>query len=134
MTNTSLYPNTFYRVSVKALIRDEKGRVLVLKENQDTWSLPGGGLDHGEEPEDGIRRELEEELGVKSVSILPKTSLTFYLAQKQSWLLWAVYEVTIVDKDFILGEGVTEARYIDLSELKNSTDIFEQQVVRASIP
>lgn|GEM_PF-2899482 len=35
-----MYPNTFYRVSVKAVIRDANDRVLVVKENQDTWSLP----------------------------------------------------------------------------------------------
>ena len=45
-----MYPNTFYRVSVKALIKNEQDQVLVIKENQDTWSLPGGGLDHGEDP------------------------------------------------------------------------------------
>lgn len=43
-----MYPNAFYRVSVKALIKDDSGNILVVKENQDTWSLPGGGLDHGE--------------------------------------------------------------------------------------
>ncbi len=60
-----MYPNTFYRVSVKALIRNKDGKVLVLKENQDTWSLPGGGLDHGEDPKSGILRELKEELGIE---------------------------------------------------------------------
>ena len=57
-----MYPNTFYRVSVKALIKDKDGRVLVLKENQATWSLPGGGIDHGEDAKLGIIRELKEEL------------------------------------------------------------------------
>ncbi|RYH58779.1 MAG: NUDIX hydrolase, partial [Alcaligenaceae bacterium] len=59
-----MYPNAFYRVSVKALIRDDAGNVLVVKENQDTWSLPGGGIDHGEVPEVALLRELKEELGV----------------------------------------------------------------------
>ena len=49
---TSSYPNTFYRVSVKALIKNSDGKILVLKENQDTWSLPGDELDHGEDPKD----------------------------------------------------------------------------------
>jgi len=134
MTQTSLYPNTFYRVSVKALVKDKGGRVLVLKENQDTWSLPGGGLDHGEMPEDGIRRELQEELGVSPTHAAPAKSLTFYLESRQSWLMWIVYEVSLASDDFTLGHGVTEALYIDLNELKDSQDIFEQQVVRASTP
>lgn len=42
-----MYPTTFYRVSVKALIKNDKNEILVVKESQDFWSLPGGGLDHG---------------------------------------------------------------------------------------
>lgn len=58
------YPNTFYRVSVKAVIRNEQGEVLVVKEHQDKWELPGGGLDHGESVHDCLKRELAEELNI----------------------------------------------------------------------
>lgn len=51
-----------YRVSVKAIIRDDQDRVFVAKEYEHDWSLPGGGVDHGEEPLDALRRELKEEL------------------------------------------------------------------------
>ncbi len=30
------------------------------------WTLPGGGLDHGEDPRDGARRELHEETGLEA--------------------------------------------------------------------
>lgn len=58
----SKYPNAYYRVSVKAIIRDDQDRVFVAKEYEHDWSLPGGGVDHGEEPLDALRRELKEEL------------------------------------------------------------------------
>lgn len=128
-----MFPNTFYRVSVKALIKDGTGKVLVVKENQDTWSLPGGGLDHGEDPEAGIVRELKEELGVESPRVKDVASVkTFYLEQKSAWLLWVVYEVEIDDEELTLGEGVTAVRFIDLLELKRSNDIFEQMVFAVS--
>lgn len=124
-----MYPNTFYRVSVKALIKDSQGRVLVVKENQDTWSLPGGGLDHGENPEEGIVRELREELGIERPLIKNvRTIKTFYLEQKSAWLLWLVYDVEIDATEFELGEGVTDARYTDVSELDRSEDVFEKMV------
>ena len=124
-----MYPSTFYRVSIKALIKDKAGKVLVLKENQDTWSLPGGGLDHGEDPKLGIVRELKEELGIENHYIKGVRSIkTFYLEPKSAWLLWIVYDVQVDVKDFTLGEGVTDAEYIDVSELEQSKDIFEKMV------
>jgi len=58
------YPSTFYRVSLKAIIRNEKGEVLVNKEQGRTsWGLPGGGWDHGESQLDCMKRELKEEIG-----------------------------------------------------------------------
>lgn len=124
-----MYPNTFYRVSVKALIKDRQGRVLVVKEDQDTWSLPGGGLDHGEDPKLGILRELEEELGANTAQINDIVTVkSFYLEAKSTWLLWVVYEVELGSEDFIFGEGVRAVEYIDISELQQSEDIFEKMV------
>jgi len=31
---------------------------------QGRWTLPGGGIDHGEEPRDAVRREVHEETGL----------------------------------------------------------------------
>lgn len=125
----SEYPNTFYRVSVKALIKNNEDKILVLKENQDTWSLPGGGLDHGENPIIGLKRELKEELNIEPTGIIvPHSIKTFYLESKRSWLMWVVFPVKLSVHDFILGDGVTSAKFIELVEIKNSTDIFEKLV------
>lgn len=52
-----------YRVSVKALIKDDEDRLLLIRETDGRWELPGGGLDHGEDPRKGLRREIAEETG-----------------------------------------------------------------------
>jgi ADP-ribose pyrophosphatase YjhB (NUDIX family) len=129
MSELTTYPNTFYRVSVKAFVTNDNGGVLVLKENQDTWSLPGGGLDHGEDPIVGLRRELKEELGIQAIdSITPLCIKTFYLESKQTWLMWVVFIAKTEVHNFELGEGVTAAQYINPAQLKDSTDIFEKLV------
>jgi len=128
-----MYPNTFYRVSVKALIRDTDGRILVVKENQDTWSLPGGGLDHGEDPTKGILRELYEELRIKRAEVRDVACVrTFYLEHKQAWLMWVVYDVKLSDAEFTFGEGVTDATFLDAETLAGSDDIFEKMVYEIS--
>lgn len=39
-----------------------------------------------------------------------------------------MYDVEVDTEDFALGEGVTDAQYVDISELEHSEDIFEKMV------
>lgn len=51
-----------FPVSIKAVLI-HGDRVVLLKNERDEWELPGGRLEPGESPEDGIAREIREELG-----------------------------------------------------------------------
>ena len=57
------------RVAAYALCRDDLGRMLLARVapgymGAGTWTLPGGGLDFGEDPMDAVIRELAEETGL----------------------------------------------------------------------
>jgi ADP-ribose pyrophosphatase YjhB (NUDIX family) len=53
------------RVSADVLLRDEQGRVLLVKPTyKPGWDLPGGMAEANESPDDAARRELKEELGL----------------------------------------------------------------------
>ena len=58
---------------VSVVITNLTGDVLLLKHSYgpDVWSLPGGGLARGENPEAAARREVREELGVELARIEP---------------------------------------------------------------
>jgi 8-oxo-dGTP diphosphatase len=58
------------RIGAYGLCRDGDGRVLLVRASArsvrpGTWFLPGGGIDHGEDPADAVVRELAEETGLR---------------------------------------------------------------------
>ena len=62
-------PVRLQRLAVYALVR-RRGDVLLtrisaLGAHPGAWTLPGGGLDHGESPRDAVARELREECGLE---------------------------------------------------------------------
>lgn len=57
--------SSLYRVAVKAIIIDSKKVLMVMEEDDDFWSFPGGGIVHGESVLKAIYRELEEECGLE---------------------------------------------------------------------
>jgi ADP-ribose pyrophosphatase YjhB (NUDIX family) len=61
-----------FRVTAGAVIVDEAGRVLLLKHvlrKGSGWGIPGGFLEQKEQPEEAIRRELREEVGLELKSV-----------------------------------------------------------------
>lgn len=50
--------------AVSAIIINENSQILFLKRSEKDdfmpggWDVPGGGLDYGEEPEEGLKREV----------------------------------------------------------------------------
>lgn len=54
------------RVAAYAVVTDDADRILLARWTEGrrvAWTMPGGGLEPGESPEDAVRRELREETG-----------------------------------------------------------------------
>ena len=57
-----------FTVSAAAIITNGRGDVLLLNHvirPTFGWGLPGGFIEHGEQPDEGIRREIREETGIE---------------------------------------------------------------------
>lgn len=57
-----------FTVTAGALVFDDAGRILLLEHvfrPDSGWGIPGGFLSPREQPEDGLRRELREEVGLE---------------------------------------------------------------------
>ena len=67
-------PQKRFRLSAKVVIRDDRGRCLLLKRspnskgNPGKWDLPGGKVDSSESFEEALLREVAEETGL-SISL-----------------------------------------------------------------
>lgn len=116
------YPQAMYRVSLKAIIRNEKDEVLVVREDGDDWSLPGGGVDHGEDVMTALKRELYEETLITSEFTANFVGIdTFYVEERQRWLMWIVYEVILPDGyKYGVGPDADEVAFMDISSFEGS--------------
>ena len=57
-----------FAVTAGAIVTDNRGRVLLLKHRfrpGSGWGMPGGFIEEGEQPEEALRRELREEIGLE---------------------------------------------------------------------
>lgn len=98
------HAQSFYRVSLKALIRNDKGEILMVSENHGDFSLPGGGMDYGETAHECLVRELHEEIALTSDFQEKLIHMqTRWLEHKQAWLMWLTYEIRYDTLEFSLG-------------------------------
>jgi 8-oxo-dGTP diphosphatase len=72
-----------------AVIVNENNEILILQRSMDDdflpgdWDIPGGGLDYGEEPEEGVKREVLEECGLEIEVGRPIKASTYYIGEIQ---------------------------------------------------
>ncbi len=115
--------NVWYRVSAKALIYNKKGEFLLVKEDNWVWDIPWGGLDHSENPQDCIKRELKEEmwLDVIEVSQNPKYFLTAHKpkSKKRPWIANIFYEVKVKNLDFTPSSECVAIDFFNKETVKN---------------
>lgn len=70
--------DSLYRVAVRALVV-QNDKILVVKEvDSKQWSIPGGGVDYGEDLKTGLLREIEEELGIAAESVSSDFQIVHY--------------------------------------------------------
>jgi putative (di)nucleoside polyphosphate hydrolase len=92
----SLDPATLpYRPGAGVMLVNRDGKVFVaqrLDSTLEAWQMPQGGLDEGEDPQDGALRELEEETGITrdKVEVIARCPepLTYELPAELVGKLW----------------------------------------------
>lgn len=127
------YLNAVYRVSIKAIIRNSNNEILVVKENSETWDLPGGGIDHGENYHEALQRELFEELNITSVFNKKFIKVeTIYNIKRDAWIMYLMFEITMDNLEYSNGIDVTESTFISPEVFKDSSNPYEKIIYKLS--
>lgn len=121
-------PNCFYRISIKALVLNEgRDKFLVCRESNNYWELPGGGLDWEVAPQEDLKREIMEEMGLNVLWIADNPS--YFLTGQQTTnpnikIANVIYECTLEHYNFRPSDECEEIKFIDAYDV-NSMQVFD---------
>lgn len=121
-----------YRISLKGLIKNSAGEVLVVKEaGRDWWDLPGGGMDHGEDIKLALAREMKEEVNMEGdfTYRIIAVDEPMYLEKHDFWQLRLIFEITPENMIFSAGDDSDEISFMK-SELLGSSERETERRVR----
>lgn len=127
--------DSLIRVTLKAVVLDGDGKILVVKENgRDWWDIPGGGIDHGETIKEALGRELREEVAFTG-NFEYETLLAEdprYLEALNLYQMRITFLVKPDSMDFSAGDDGDEIQFIDADSYENSELWTERQIYKFS--
>jgi ADP-ribose pyrophosphatase YjhB (NUDIX family) len=122
-------------VGVVGFIRDEEGRVLLLKHTyrrSKPWGLPAGGMRPGESLEECLRREIKEETGLV-VEIDHLLSAAAHYDRRLVDMIFACHPVAgSTLADFKPNAEVSEARYFPPDQLPEGVSRGQRRLIKVA--
>ena len=117
------------------LVLNEKGELLLIF-RRGKWDLPKGKLEEGEAIDECALREVQEETGLKKVSLSKPLGSTFHTYyERNKWILkesiW--FQMMTNSEEQLIPqqeEDITEIKWVSLDQVKN----YEQNMYPALIP
>ena len=121
-----------YRLAVRAVIRDEQGRCLLVRRSNackafvGTWEWPGGKADPGETFDMDVRREVVEETGLEIE--LTGVAGAFYFEMREQHVVVLCMEAVPAHGSLCLSEEHDQLAWVPLPDLLqwNLTDGFRE--------
>jgi len=122
-----------FRIAVKSFVIN-KGRLLLLKRASDDiqkpniWEIPGGRLELGEDPREGIKREIKEETGV-DVEVVHPISVRHFIRDDGQTITMLIFLCKALGDQVKISEEHSAYDWISLEQCKDKlTDFFHPEV------
>jgi len=109
------------KTTIKALFEKDR-KILLVKDTKGVWELPGGRIEHNEEPEQALRRELQEELGWSKIDITNMVNSWSFSSEVDNihyHFIVLVYACTSDEKIIKENEEYTEYSWIPIDKIKD---------------
>jgi 8-oxo-dGTP diphosphatase len=120
-----------FTVSAAAVITNEKGEVLlldhVIRPNKSGWGLPGGFINYGEQPEDGIRREIREETGIEL------NDLRLFQIRTLGTRLELIYSAEAVGEPRVLSREISDLGWFEPAKMNRLQKALVEKVLKARV-
>jgi mutator protein MutT len=116
-----------FKISVFGIIKNEENRVLLcLRNDYNIWNLPGGGLEKGETPWQGIIREVKEETGL-NIEVIKLIGV--YSKPNKDEIVFS-FECNIIDGELILNEEAKDIKYFSLDKIPENTVVKQVERIK----
>lgn len=112
-----------FGVAVKGIIRRGDGKILIVKRSRDDdhapglWETVGGGMDENVSPQENLKREIREEVGLEVVVKEPFNVFSF-TKDTGEFKIGITFVCDFVSGDVKLSHEHTEFEWIDPADFK----------------
>jgi 8-oxo-dGTP pyrophosphatase MutT (NUDIX family) len=123
-----------FEVSIKGLVFNSEGKLLLLKDDKGVWDLLGGHMEYGETFAEALSRECQEEVGVGCKILNKAPDYVWPGLQDGRWRVNICFKVELDSEKFVTNDesvewgyfNAEEARKLNLSEhLDNLKAIYD---------
>ncbi len=115
-----------FKVIQNMAFRNADGKILVLKHKTGKWLLPGGKINKGENWEEGLRREVSEETGIKNFEPGQVFDIDSWIDEKDGYYV-VTFLVESSMKNIVLSDEHVEYAWIGREEL-DKLDFWHEKI------
>ena len=117
------YSEYIQKVTQKVLFERDR-KILMMKDTNGNWELPGGTIDFGEEAETALARELKEEMGLNQDQyqvgeMVGKFNIMRHFPDKHYHFLALVYKGELKVENFKISNEHTECGWFSMNNVIN---------------